>query len=334
MTVRIAYVRLAGSCLALILTLSCAWADSFLASQAAKDAAVLARTTTGLPRAATIESLSGVEGATNRTAMYSGPAGNSCVLIENSDGSHPHPFRLVFDRPVRLLEVSNITGLSRRRGVGRTFSFELRPGSARLFIVSPKPEGIHLKPKVMINPSVQYGNVILGPDGQEAYNEGETMWDIAVRVKAVLDADGRVEAHLSRDARRCESTIQRECEISKLIGCDAFVALHSDATADGTPGGGTWTFFADDDGKRLGEHVHARVIEAIKLVYPQEVDRGLREHWNRLYVLHNSGCPACLTEILFHSNPVERDMLRDATFQDRVAHAVAAGILEYFCLAD
>lgn len=186
-----------------------------------------------------------------------------------------------------------------------------------------------MKPRVMINPSVQYGNVITDETGAEIYNEGETMWDIAAKVKSILDADGRVEAFVSRTDRRSDSTIQMECDLAKMIGCDAFVALHSDATPDGTEGGGTWTFYADDDGKRLGERVQISVLEAIRTVYPEVQDKGVREHWNSLYVLHNSGCPACLTEILYHSNPKERELLKDPEFQERVARAIAKGIYDF-----
>lgn len=181
----------------------------------------------------------------------------------------------------------------------------------------------------MLNPSVQYENEVKDTAGTIVYNEAETMWDIAARVKALLDEDARVEAFLSRDGRRSESTIQEECELAKRIGCDAFVSLHSDAAADGGEGGGTWTFFADDEGKRLAEAVQSHLLGAIRSVYPEVRFLGVREHWKRLYVLHNSGCPACLTEILFHSNPKERKMLKEPGFQELVARAFADGILDY-----
>lgn len=186
------------------------------------------------------------------------------------------------------------------------------------------------KPKVMINPSVQYGNTVTDETGNVLYNEGETMWDIASRVKAVLDEDGRVEAYLSREGRSAPSTLQQECELARKIACDAFVSLHSDATPDGTEGGGTWSFYKDYEGKRLAEAVQGRVLEAIRTVYPEVKFKGIQEHWLKLYVLHNSGCPASLTEILFHSNPKEREMLKNPVFQEMIAEAVAHGILEYF----
>jgi len=185
----------------------------------------------------------------------------------------------------------------------------------------------------MLNPSVQYQNVVRDSDGCEVYNEAETMWDIAVRVKAALDRDRRVEAYLSRQGRRHQTTLKEECELARKLRCDAFVSLHSDAAPDDSPGGGTWTFYRDEEGKRLAVAVHSRLVEAIASVYPEVVDRGVREHWNRLYVLWNAGCPASLTEILFHSNPTEREMLKQPEFQDLVALAVAQAMLDYFGLA-
>jgi N-acetylmuramoyl-L-alanine amidase len=57
---------------------------------------------------------------------------------------------------------------------------------------------------------------------------------------------------------------------------------------------------------------------------------GYREHWYRLWVIWEGGCQGALTEFLFHTNPAEREMLKDPKDQQIMAEACARGILRYF----
>ncbi len=146
-----------------------------------------------------------------------------------------------------------------------------------------------------------------------------------------LKFDGRVEVFLSRKFRYSKSTLREETDLAKSLQCDILVALHSDADPNGGEGGGTWTFYADESyGKRLAECVQMPLLKAIRSFYPDVKFNGIRTHWNRLWVLHEAGCPACLTEILFHSNPIEREMLKNPAYQSIMAEGIASDILKYF----
>lgn len=200
-------------------------------------------------------------------------------------------------------------------------------------------------PRVMINPSCQYKNQIFDGAGNEVYNEGHNLWHFAVAVKKYLDADGRSEAFISRNSQTCESDLDSEANLTNQLGCACLVALHSDATPDGSPGGGTWTFYKTEkhlepeeidnhpyplsESRRLADLVQTRTLTAVRAVYPQVKDKGVQEHWVRLRMLHKPQCPSCLIEILFHSHPTERELLKDSDFQDRIGKAIAAAILEY-----
>ena len=185
----------------------------------------------------------------------------------------------------------------------------------------------------MISPSAQFGNVVLDDHGVEVYNEALVMHDYAAAVADELRKDGRVEVFISRESRDKHVTLKQETDLARSLNCDAFVALHSDATGkEDDPGGGTWSFHADDEGKRLAECVQAPLLEAIRSFYPDALFRGIRAHWKRLWVLHENNCPAALVEILFHSNPREREMLKDPGPRDVMAKAIAHGIMDYFGL--
>ncbi len=206
------------------------------------------------------------------------------------------------------------------------------------------------RPRVMLNPSCQYGNQIFDEQGNEIYNEGHNLWNFAVEIKKRLDADGRVESFISRESRECESSLDAESQMTQDLGCDCLVALHSDATGTSDPGGGTWTFFTGEthweenelaalpyrleDSRRLADLVQSHTLEAIRRVYPEVLDKGVREHWNRLRMLHKPMCVACLIEILFHTNPFEREMLKNPVFQSLIGDAIARAILRYFGLPD
>lgn len=197
----------------------------------------------------------------------------------------------------------------------------------------------------MINPSCQYGNQILDENGREVYNEGRNMWRFARAVEQELMEDGRVEPFISRTGEDAPSDLDSEAAMTRELGCACLVALHSDATADGTPGGGTWTFYTGEkhlseeemrslpydltDSLRLAEAVQRHTLQVIQPRYPGHLDRGVQQHWHRLRMLHAPECPSCLIEILFHSNPVEREMLKDPQLQEAVGRAIAQAILEY-----
>ncbi|MGQ9808531.1 MAG: N-acetylmuramoyl-L-alanine amidase family protein [Armatimonadota bacterium] len=201
------------------------------------------------------------------------------------------------------------------------------------------------RPRVILNPSNQYANRIRGEGGEELYNEGLNMWHYAVAAQKYLREDGRVEAFITRNTQTQVTTLRYEAMLANALRGDLLIALHSDATGNNTPGGGTWTFYTGpkhlseeelaslpyplEDSRRLAALVQEKALAAIREVYPDVLDRGIREHWSRLYMIHRPRCPSCLIEVLFHTNPVERELLKDPAFQDRVGRAIAEAALEF-----
>jgi len=183
----------------------------------------------------------------------------------------------------------------------------------------------------MLNPSVQHENIVMRDDRRVIYSEAVAMYEIAAMVREELKSAGGVEAFISRDSADHRTTLRDETARARELGCDVLVALHSDAAADGEPGGGTWAFHSEDpESRRLAECVEMSLLEGIRSFHPVVEFRGVREHWKRLWVLHESGCPAALIEILFHSDPTERAMLLDTNCREIIADSIARGILSYF----
>lgn len=191
--------------------------------------------------------------------------------------------------------------------------------------------------RVMLNPSCQYGNIVVDAQGTEVYNEAKLMFRIALKVREVLASHQGIEAYLSREAEDSPSTLAQEVELTNRLHCDCLVAFHSDCAPnlahpvreDLDAGGGTWTFYRSLAGYELAKCVHEAQLAATRSVYPEVRDRSLATHWIRLKVLWDTRCPACLTEILFHSHRRERALLLDEHFQWTVARGLADGLLRY-----
>ncbi|MGQ9580723.1 MAG: N-acetylmuramoyl-L-alanine amidase family protein [Armatimonadota bacterium] len=290
--------------------------------------------------------ISRIDGGELVVGQFDSDAGQKYAMFLNLSIDRTLRSTIYFSQKVRLWEISPLTGRLLARTVydnvaGSIWRTSFASGQAKLMLIDT-PQNLPIlfwndlpkfRPRVMLNPSCQFGNVIRGHSGEELYNEGLNMYDLALKVRDELLRDGRVDVFISRASRDQEVSLRYETELTKSLNCDVLVSLHSDATADGTPGGGTWTFYADEvEGKRLAECVQMPLLEAIRSFYPEVQFRGIRTHWYRLWVLWESGCPASLTEVLFHTHPKEREILKDSELQWIMARAIARGILNYFGL--
>ncbi len=188
------------------------------------------------------------------------------------------------------------------------------------------------RPRILLNPSCQYGNRILGPEGEEWYNEGIEMYRLALRVGHHLTADGRCEVAMTRQGEASPSLLADEMAMARASQADIMLAIHSNAPGPSNPEGrGQITFFRNDDAesKRLATAVHEALLAATREVYPQVLDRGVATHPKRLTALWDPGMTSTLVEVLYHTHPLERPLLRDPSFQDRAGKALAVGLLHY-----
>ncbi len=238
----------------------------------------------------------------------------------------------------------------RPRGGGDGLSVRVTEKTASIEPIRPREqkalaEGLIPRPKVVLNPSNQYANQIKDKDGKELYNEGLNLWHYAVAAKKYLDADGRVETFITRKTQTERTTLRQESAMANEVGADCLIALHSDATGSREPGGGTWTFYTDvtrlrpgegeqfrhdiGDSLRLARKVQSHALAAIRPFRPEIEDRGVRTHWYRLWMLYAPQCPSCLIELMFHTNPVERELLKRPDVQDAVGKQLADGILSF-----
>ncbi len=202
-----------------------------------------------------------------------------------------------------------------------------RPVSARPF-------------KVMLDPG--HGGVDSGAIGLSGRHEKDLVLDIAERTRQrLVQAD--VTVRMTREADIGVGLRERP-SLAEAWGADIFVSIHLNSASNSDANGlETFVLTAANapstntgatngiayPGHRhaaanmvLAYHAHRRLLQRTGAA-----DRGIRHA--RFEALKHATCPAILVEGGFLSHPEEEQKLLSASYRDRIAEALADGILDY-----
>ena len=204
----------------------------------------------------------------------------------------------------------------------------------------PPPERRPLR--VMLDPG--HGGEDSGAvSTRPAIEEKVLVLDLALRVGRRLEAAGLAVGYTRTND--CYLGLEERTAVAGVWRADAFVSLHANF-AENRQAAGPETYvlplagYAATGGDQsysqlprngnsndvcntlLGYSIHRRLPGR-----PGDGDRGLRRA--RFQVLRQAGCPAVLVEVGFLSNAVEARLLASGWFRDRLARAVADGVLDY-----
>jgi N-acetylmuramoyl-L-alanine amidase len=193
--------------------------------------------------------------------------------------------------------------------------------------------------------------------------EKEIAFDVALRLKALLEAEG-----VNVIVTRGDDTFLTLQERSTFATTDRnlFVSIHANAadasgangietwvfgrpldpalidTAIGENGGGTAGAARTEEAARIASDIAGDILRETQLNYSLALadlvqgrlvdatgarDRGVRQ--NLFYVIRNSRIPAILVELGFVSNPGEGQKLGDAAYRGDLAEGLADGILTF-----
>ncbi|MDI6447507.1 N-acetylmuramoyl-L-alanine amidase family protein [Anaerobaca lacustris] len=146
-------------------------------------------------------------------------------------------------------------------------------------------------------------------------------YDVAQKVAAILRRRG-IEVVLTRQGD-VFIELEARAEIANRRNADLFVSLHADSAP--SPSAQGFTVYvaegASADSQRAARNI-ARAMATTGLE-----NRGVRPASYRVLVLNRR--PAVLVEMGYLSNRQEALRLQDSAFQDRLAAAIATGILDY-----
>ena len=163
------------------------------------------------------------------------------------------------------------------------------------------------------------------------YKDGMTLMEkdvnlaMALKVEALLKQVNGLDVIMTR-SDDTDVSLQGRVDIAENLNADIMVSIHANSMPVGSkPTSGTETLYTKPESKKLAETIHKHVIEATGLP-----DRKAK--YQNLHVDRESNLPTALVETGFLYTGGDVAKLTDPAWQDRVAAAIAAGIVEYLGL--
>jgi N-acetylmuramoyl-L-alanine amidase len=149
-------------------------------------------------------------------------------------------------------------------------------------------------------------------------NEKTVTLAVARRLARILQSEG-FRVVMTRDADVFVSLGQRAAPTYYFRGRAVFVSIHFNAALR-VGARGIETYYYRPDSLGLAARVHRAILAATGAD-----DRYV--HWRGFFVIRRSAVPAILCECGFLTNPDESRLAARADYQQRLATAIAAGLL-------
>jgi N-acetylmuramoyl-L-alanine amidase len=175
--------------------------------------------------------------------------------------------------------------------------------------------------RVVIDPG--HGGPDPGAVGIGGLRETDVVLDVSLQVAQLLQQRG-VQVLLTRTSE-VDVDLPPRVALANRSGADLFVSLHANALSLDRPDvNGIETFYFQ--GGRSYE-LALSIQRQLVAVSPGTPDRGARP--GRFFVIRRTVMPSVLTEIGFVTGEIDAPRLADARFRQRLAVAIANGILSY-----
>ncbi len=186
-----------------------------------------------------------------------------------------------------------------------------------------KPQVAQKRPLVTIDPG--HGGKDPGAIGLGELREVDVILPISLRVAEILVQQG-VEVQLTRNSDYFVGLDERVV-MARKAGATIFVSIHANAIDNRPDVNGLETYHYHK-GEALANTVHNKVVEMLgQDLQTPLTDRHVRSA--RFLVLRKSEIPAILVEAGYLTSPTESLRLADPAYREKMAQAIAAGILEY-----
>ncbi|MEH2269783.1 MAG: N-acetylmuramoyl-L-alanine amidase [Nostoc sp.] len=182
----------------------------------------------------------------------------------------------------------------------------------------PRPSVPRGKLLVVIDPG--HGGKDSGAPGLGGLLEKDVILPIGKRVGAILEQNG-VQALLTRDADFFVE-LQGRVDIAERTNATLFVSIHANSV-DNRPDVNGLEVYYYDSGYALAEVVRNTILQDIGTIK----NRGTRKA--RFYVLRKSSMPSILVETGYMTGYEDNPRLGTPEYQNRMAEAIARGILKY-----
>jgi N-acetylmuramoyl-L-alanine amidase len=159
-----------------------------------------------------------------------------------------------------------------------------------------------------------------GAIGQRGLREKDVVLAITRRVARELEKQG-IQVVMARNSDVFVS-LQGRVQRADASKANVFVSIHANSVGLGKPGvNGVETYYFQT-GRSLAQTIHRSIVQRLNVR-----DRRVRQA--RFYVLRNSSMPSALVEVGFVTGNQDSRNLSNASFQQQMAEAIAAGIVQY-----
>lgn len=172
---------------------------------------------------------------------------------------------------------------------------------------------------VVIDPG--HGGDDEGAIGENGTMEKDAALQTALRIQQELLARTKATVILTRD-QDVDVSLEDRVKVASETSADVFISIHYDAFTDPDVRGIT-TYFFDDEDLRLAEEIHERLLDAGL----DTEDRGIE--FEDYIVLRDNPIPAVLLELGYITNPDDEANMKSSEYQEKVAAAIADGIVDY-----
>ncbi|BDI18294.1 N-acetylmuramoyl-L-alanine amidase [Nostoc cf. commune SO-36] len=187
-------------------------------------------------------------------------------------------------------------------------------------ISQPRPRPSAPKGKLLVVIDPGHGGKDSGAPGLGGLLEKDVILPIGKRVGAILEQNG-VQTVLTRDADFFVE-LQGRVDIAKRVNATLFVSIHANSVENRPDVNGLEVYYYDS-GYALAEVVRKSILQEIGTIK----DRGTRKA--RFYVLRKNSMPSILVETGYMSGYEDNPRLGTPEYQNRMAEAIARGILKY-----
>ncbi|MEH1846066.1 MAG: N-acetylmuramoyl-L-alanine amidase [Nostoc sp.] len=187
-------------------------------------------------------------------------------------------------------------------------------------ISQPRPHPSVPKGKLLVVLDPGHGGKDSGAPGLGGLLEKDVVLPIGKRVAAILEQNG-VQAVLTRDADFFVE-LQGRVDIAERVNATLFVSIHANSV-DNRPDVNGLEVYYYDSGYALAEVVRNTILQNISTLK----NRGTRKA--RFYVLRKSSMPSILVETGYMTGYEDNPRLGTPVYQNRMAEAIARGILKY-----
>lgn len=182
------------------------------------------------------------------------------------------------------------------------------------------PDVSNQRVRIAIDPG--HGGRDPGAVGINGLQEKIIVLDIAQKVTQLLEQQG-AQVILTR-SNDTEIELEPRVQDANQGNANVFVSIHANAIDMDHPGtnGAETYYYSSDEAFQLAQTIQTSVAQGTGM-------RNIGVKQARFYVLRNTHMPAALVEVGFVTGQVDAPRLADPTFRDRMAQAIARGILQY-----